>query len=158
MTTKESEDMAPSVPLCVSGAAQTNGTCMVQTHRFFPPFSSTFALMVLVAMIIGTVLVSLAAFHFNKRRMKKRKIQRAQEEYERDTRSPSAKRERVRPCVIVRRSHRDEEHRPNQNVQTPRCPIQEDPGTLRMGQDTTELDPAHTGQGHGHVPETIVSS
>ncbi|XP_010891838.1 uncharacterized protein C11orf87 homolog [Esox lucius] len=159
MTTKESEDIGLSIPLCMyNGASQTNGTCMDQINRFFQPFSSTFALMVLVAMIIGIILVSLAAFHFNKRRMKKRKIQRAQEEYERDNRSPSTKREPVRPSIIVRPSLQDNEHRPNSDVQITSCHIQEDPGTLRIANNVTELNFAHTGQGNGHMLETVVSS
>ncbi|XP_067085376.1 uncharacterized protein C11orf87 homolog [Osmerus mordax] len=116
MTAETSEGDGFSVPLCsYSGASQTNGTCMDQMERFFPPFSSTFALIVLVTMIVGIIFVSLATFHFHKRRMRKRKIQRAQEEYERDSRSPVSsmgKRETTRPCIIVRPAARDKVHRP----------------------------------------------
>uniref|UniRef100_A0A8C3G3I0 Si:dkey-35i13.1 n=1 Tax=Cyclopterus lumpus TaxID=8103 RepID=A0A8C3G3I0_CYCLU len=80
-----------------------NGTC-AEHLSFFPPFSSTLALLVLVAVLVGIVLVSLATFHFHKRKLRKRKIQRAQEEYERDSRSPArgAGAGAGRPCVIVR--------------------------------------------------------
>lgn len=161
MTNKESEDVGLSIPLCIyNGASQTNGTCMDQIGRFFQPFSSTFALMVLVAMIIGIILVSLAAFHFNKRRMKKRKIQRAQEEYERDNRSPStkAKREPTRPSIIVRPSPPDSEHRPHSVVQNTSCHIQEDPGTLPIAKNESELDMPHIEKGNGQVLETVILS
>lgn len=153
--------MGLSIPLCIyNGASQTNGTCMDQIGRFFQPFSSTFALMVLVAMIIGIILVSLAAFHFNKRRMKKRKIQRAQEEYERDNRSPStkAKREPTRPSIIVRPSPPDSEHRPHSVVQNTSCHIQEDPGTLPIAKNESELDMPHIEKGNGQVLETVILS
>lgn len=84
--------------------AQNNGTCAEQLS-IFPPFSSTLALLVLVAVLVGIVLVSLATFHFHKRKLRNRKIQRAQEEYERDSRSPARagpSGEPARPCVIVR--------------------------------------------------------
>nr|XP_061819032.1 uncharacterized protein C11orf87 homolog [Nerophis lumbriciformis] len=70
----------------------------------FPPLSSTLALLVLVAVLAGIVLVSVATFHFHKRRLQKRKIQRAQEEYERDSGSPAraAGAAPARPCVIAR--------------------------------------------------------
>uniref|UniRef100_A0A3B3ZYF5 Uncharacterized protein n=1 Tax=Periophthalmus magnuspinnatus TaxID=409849 RepID=A0A3B3ZYF5_9GOBI len=80
-----------------------NGTCAEQLS-VFPPFSSTLALIVLVLVLVGIILVSLATFHFHKRKLRKRKILRAQEEYERDRRSPAraSGNELVRPCVIVR--------------------------------------------------------
>ncbi|XP_019940937.1 uncharacterized protein C11orf87 homolog [Paralichthys olivaceus] len=85
-------------------AINNNGTCAEQLG-LFPPFSSTLALLVLVAVLAGVVLVSLATFHFHKRKLRNRKIQRAQEEYERDSRSPAragASGDPARPCVIVR--------------------------------------------------------
>lgn len=86
--------------------AHGNGTCAEQLG-IFAPLSSTLALLVLVAVLVGIVLVSLATFHFHKRKLRNRKIQRAQEEYERDSRSPAragpaAAAELARPCVIVR--------------------------------------------------------
>lgn len=85
--------------------AHNNGTCAEQLS-IFPPFSSTLALLVLVAVLVGIILVSLATFHFHKRKLRNRKIQRAQEEYERDSRSPAragaSVGESARPCVIVR--------------------------------------------------------
>lgn len=90
----------PTEPLC-TGSLQNNGTCAEQL--LFPPFSSTLALIVLVLVLVGIVLVSLATFHFHKRKLRKRKILRAQEEYERDRRSPErAAGSELRPCVIVR--------------------------------------------------------
>lgn len=85
------------------GALHGNGTCAEQLG-IFAPLSSTLALLVLLAVLVGIVLVSLATFHFHKRKLRNKKIQRAQEEYERDSRSPAraAAAELARPCVIVR--------------------------------------------------------
>ncbi|XP_071316812.1 uncharacterized protein C11orf87 homolog [Trachinotus anak] len=108
MTARTSEASGPSVPLhrCHGGLqGNSNGTCAEQL-RLFPPFSSALALLVLVAVLAGIVLVSLATFHLHKRRLRNRKIQRAQEEYERDSRSPAragpSSGEPARPCVIAR--------------------------------------------------------
>lgn len=106
-TRTTSEASGPSVPVppphrCYG--AHVNDTC-AEHLSLFPPFSSTLALLVLVAVLVGIVLVSLATFHFHKRKLRNRKIQRAQEEYERDSRSPAragASGEPSRPCVIVR--------------------------------------------------------
>ncbi|XP_028452284.1 uncharacterized protein C11orf87 homolog [Perca flavescens] len=109
MTARSSEASGLSVPLhrCHGGFQADNGTC-AEHLSFFPPFSSTLALLVLVAVLVGIILVSLATFHFHKRKLRNRKILRAQEEYERDSRSPArgggagASGEPARPCVIVR--------------------------------------------------------
>ncbi|XP_040039194.1 uncharacterized protein C11orf87 [Gasterosteus aculeatus] len=108
MTARTPEASGPSVPLhrCHGVFQARNGTC-AEPISFFPPFSSTLALLVLVAVLAGIVLVSLATFHFHKRKLRKRKILRAQEEYERDRRSP-ARGEPARPCVIVRPARREE--------------------------------------------------
>ncbi|XP_077596686.1 uncharacterized protein C11orf87 homolog [Stigmatopora nigra] len=81
-----------------------NGTCVEQLSAAFPPLSSTLALLVLVVALAGVVIVSVATFHFHKRRLKKRKIQKAQEEYERDSRKAAAAAAggTARPCVIAR--------------------------------------------------------
>ncbi|XP_026184707.1 uncharacterized protein C11orf87 homolog [Mastacembelus armatus] len=106
MTARTSEASGLSVPphRCHGLFQTNNGTCAEQLS-LFPPFSSTLALLVLVAVLVGIVLVSLATFHFHKRKLRNRKIQRAQEEYERDSCSPArtgANGEPARPCVIVR--------------------------------------------------------
>lgn len=83
----------------------------------FPPFSSALALLVLVTVLVGIILISVATFHLHKRKLRNRKIQRAQEEYERDSRSPEhAPVERLRTCVIVRpvRCERDEAESPEE--------------------------------------------
>ncbi|XP_037543789.1 uncharacterized protein C11orf87 homolog [Nematolebias whitei] len=115
MTARPAEAPGLSVPLhrCRGGFEAGNGTCAEQLG-LLPPFSSTLALLVLVAVLVGVVLVSLATFHFHKRKLRNRKIQRAQEEYERDSRSParaaraSGGGEPARPCVIVRPAGREE--------------------------------------------------
>uniref|UniRef100_A0A3P9I9K7 Si:dkey-35i13.1 n=1 Tax=Oryzias latipes TaxID=8090 RepID=A0A3P9I9K7_ORYLA len=104
MTARTVEASGMSVHRCHGGFQASNGTCAEQLS-LFPPFSSTLALLVLVAVLVGIILVSLATFHFHKRKLQNRKIQRAQEEYERDSRSPTrvgARGEPARPCVIVR--------------------------------------------------------
>ncbi|KAM5246155.1 uncharacterized protein C11orf87 homolog [Ctenodactylus gundi] len=61
------------------------GTCITQVGpQLFQPFSSTLVLIVLVTLIFCLIVLSLSTFHIHKRRMKTRKMQRAQEEYERD--------------------------------------------------------------------------
>ncbi|XP_058483413.1 uncharacterized protein C11orf87 homolog [Solea solea] len=114
MTARTSEASRLPVPLhrC-HGALQANnnGTCVEQLS-LFPPLSSTLALLVLVVVLVGIVLVSLATFHIHKWKLRNRKIQRAQEEYERDSRSPAragGSGEPARPCVIVRPPVRCEE-------------------------------------------------
>lgn len=94
----------PAEPHRCTGTLQTNnGTCAEQLS-VLPPFSSTLALFVLVLLLVGIILVSLATFHFHKRKLRKRKILRAQEEYERDRRSPARAHTNglARPCVIGR--------------------------------------------------------
>ncbi|AWP00077.1 Hypothetical protein SMAX5B_004298 [Scophthalmus maximus] len=106
MTDRTSEASRLPVPLhrCHGVFQAINGTCAEQLG-LFPPFSSALALLVLVAVLVGIIFVSLATFHFHKRKLRNRKIRRAQEEYERDSRSPARagpSGEPARPCVIVR--------------------------------------------------------
>ncbi|XP_032141544.1 uncharacterized protein C11orf87 homolog isoform X1 [Sapajus apella] len=68
-----------------SPGAGGSGTCITQVgQQLFQSFSSTLVLIVLVTLIFCLIVLSLSTFHIHKRRMKKRKMQRAQEEYERD--------------------------------------------------------------------------
>ncbi|XP_054581740.1 uncharacterized protein C11orf87 homolog [Eptesicus fuscus] len=67
------------------GQGTGGGTCITQVgQQLFQSFSSTLVLIVLVTLIFCLIVLSLSTFHIHKRRMKKRKMQRAQEEYERD--------------------------------------------------------------------------
>ncbi|XP_063060532.1 uncharacterized protein C11orf87 homolog [Engraulis encrasicolus] len=106
MSARTSENLAlSSIPHCTfNGTARTNGTCIEQMDQLFQSFSSTAVLFVLIALIIGIMFLSLVTFHFHKCKMKKRKIQRAQEEYERDNCSPKTLKGKpvVRPCIMVR--------------------------------------------------------
>lgn len=107
MSAGSSESLALSIPPCtLNGTVRTNnGTCADPTNPLFRSFSSTMVLLVLVTMIAGTVLVSLVTFHLHKSKMRKRKMQRAQEEYERDSGRPKAAargKPAVRPCVMER--------------------------------------------------------
>ncbi|KAM6157975.1 uncharacterized protein C11orf87 homolog [Rhynchocyon petersi] len=68
-----------------ASARGPGGTCITQVgQQLFQSFSSTLVLIVLVTLIFCLIVLSLSTFHIHKRRMKKRKMQRAQEEYERD--------------------------------------------------------------------------
>ncbi|XP_030009101.1 uncharacterized protein C11orf87 homolog [Sphaeramia orbicularis] len=117
MATRNAEASGLSVPplRCHGSLQANNGTCAEQLSSIFLPFSSTLALLVLVGVLVGIIFVSLATFHFHKRKLRNRKIQRAQEEYERDSRSPAragagaTRGELVRPCVIVRPIRCEEE-------------------------------------------------
>ncbi|CAL8365231.1 unnamed protein product [Lota lota] len=144
------------VSACQGGAAQENGTCVTHLNSVaLPPFSSTLALIVLVAMVVGIILVSLATFHLHKRKLRKRKIQRAQEEYERDSRNPKGTREHPKHprATIVRPLSRDP------SLKHPSRPVHEnDP--LNMSPDVLRLDSGAL-QEHGgeeHTLHTVVSS
>ncbi|KAM8900457.1 uncharacterized protein C11orf87 homolog isoform 1-T2 [Spinachia spinachia] len=145
MTATISEASGPSVPLhrCHGLLQAHNGTCAEQI-RFFPPFSSTLALLVLVAVLAGVVLVSLATFHFHKRKLRKRKILRAQEEYERDRRSP-ARAEPARPCVIVRPARREEEEEEEEEEGGEERPTCRDEETGDAGVAAAEAQAGGTG-------------
>ncbi|TSL04254.1 hypothetical protein Baya_3934 [Bagarius yarrelli] len=79
-----------------------NGTCAAKVEPFPPPLSSTFALILLGVAIVGIVALSLTTHHCHKGKMKRRKIQRAQEEYERDHLSPVPASRKADRCVIAR--------------------------------------------------------
>ncbi|XP_017275343.1 uncharacterized protein C11orf87 homolog [Kryptolebias marmoratus] len=143
MTARAAEAPGLSAPLhrCRGGFEAGNGTCAEQLG-LLPPFSSTLALLVLVAALVGVVLVSLATFHFHKRKLRDRKIRRAQEEYERDSRSPArAARlsgEPARPCVIVRPARRDEKPSRRSSTDSGRAAAEED--DKRAPRETVPLD------------------
>ncbi|XP_075878593.1 uncharacterized protein C11orf87-like [Nelusetta ayraudi] len=108
------------------GALRGNGTCAEQLG-IFAPLSSTLALLVLLAVLVGIVLVSLATFHFHKRKLRNRKIQRAQEEYERDSRSPTrAAADSARPCVIARPVKSEGKTPPPPAARDPEAPQEEE--------------------------------
>lgn len=88
-----------------NGASENNGTRAEKVQHVHQPFSSTVALLVLGLVIIGIILISLTTYHFHKSKMKKRKMLREQEEFERDNCGSSVP-VRVKPslsrCVIAR--------------------------------------------------------
>lgn len=105
------------------GAPDTNGTRAEKVHHALQPFSSTVALLVLGVLIIGIILLSLTTYHFHKSKIKKKKMQRAQEEYERDN-SGSSIPPKVKPALgrsliarpaptnrQLRPTHSDTQHR-----------------------------------------------
>uniref|UniRef100_UPI00398E80ED uncharacterized protein C11orf87 homolog n=1 Tax=Pristiophorus japonicus TaxID=55135 RepID=UPI00398E80ED len=92
MSARIHKDLALSLSSCTGNRnfSQSNGTCVTEVGKLIHSFSATVVLIVLVTLIFGVIAVSLVTFHFHKSKMKKRKMQRAQEEYERDHCSPEA--------------------------------------------------------------------
>ncbi|KAJ8368766.1 hypothetical protein SKAU_G00087940 [Synaphobranchus kaupii] len=93
--------------------------------------------------------------------MKKRKIQKAQEEYERDNCSPkTAKRKpSVRQCIMVR-PHRDSGHRPPAAVQKQdqATASQEDSGVIPIPENGSKAGTRHTEHGHDQLLESVALS
>ncbi|XP_067841519.1 uncharacterized protein C11orf87 homolog [Heptranchias perlo] len=92
MSARIHKDLPLSLSSCTGNRnfSQSNGTCVTEVEKLIHSFSATVVLIVLVTLIFGVIAVSLTTFHFHKSKMKKRKMQRAQEEYERDHCSPKA--------------------------------------------------------------------
>ncbi|XP_072518321.1 uncharacterized protein C11orf87-like [Salminus brasiliensis] len=129
----------PFSPLAMSfGAAERgafgkgldcNATCAEKVEQLPPPFSSTSALTLLGVVIVAIVALSLTTHHCHKGKMKRRKIERAQEEYERDQRSPVPARAKpdLGRCTIIRPAPRDAEPRSASSVKQSATP--DDPST-----------------------------
>uniref|UniRef100_A0A3B3T4I3 Chromosome 11 open reading frame 87 n=1 Tax=Paramormyrops kingsleyae TaxID=1676925 RepID=A0A3B3T4I3_9TELE len=163
MSARTSEKLMLSMPHCIfNGTNHNNGTCIAQVDRIFQAFSSTLALIVLVAVIIGIIFVSLTTFHFHKSKMKKRKIQKAQEEYERDNCSPKTIKGKpaIRQCIVVRSTHRDTGHQPTSTV--PKCEehtsSQGDPNDIPVRANDPENDTKQKEQGSDQLLETVALS
>ncbi|KAK6486031.1 hypothetical protein HHUSO_G10052 [Huso huso] len=166
MSARTPKDVTLSIPSCVlyRTANQSNGTCVTEVDHLFQTFSSTIVLIVLVAVIIGVIFVSLTTFHFHKRKMKKRKIQRAQEEYERDNCSPKPTKGNStdKPVMMVRSGHKYMVHRPPCGVQqgtqsnTPHTDSSTVPVT--EGGSTTSTPESHTEKATDQLLETVVLS
>ncbi|KAM4795510.1 uncharacterized protein C11orf87 homolog [Rhinophrynus dorsalis] len=96
MSARISTQLRLSVPPCLlnrtSGSNSTS--CVTEVEPLFQSFSSTLVLIVLATVIFCLVVLSLSTFHMHKSKMKKRKIEKAQEEYERDHCSPKSERGR----------------------------------------------------------------
>lgn len=157
MSARTSADLALSIPHCtLNGTVQTNGTCIQQMDQLFQSFSSTAVLFVLIALIVGIIFVSLVTFHFHKSKMKKRKIQRAQEEYERDNCSPKAVKGKpaVRQCIMVRPGKR-----PSSAVQKskPQTPSQESSSVTPIPQNECKECTGQTGQDDNSLESVAVS-
>ncbi|KAM3935708.1 uncharacterized protein C11orf87 homolog isoform 1-T2 [Leptodactylus fuscus] len=94
MSASISKQLRLSMPPCIlnrTSASNTTG-CTTEVEPLFQTFSSTLVLIVLATVIFCLVVLSLSTFHMHKSKMKKRKIEKAQEEYERDHCSPKAER------------------------------------------------------------------
>ncbi|XP_066502801.1 uncharacterized protein C11orf87 homolog [Hoplias malabaricus] len=112
----------PLSPLALSSGAaervtvgfglESNASCAEKVDHLPPPFSSTSALSLLGVVIVAIVALSLTTHRCHKGQMKRRKMERAQEEYERDHRSPTittanagavaAEKQDPRRCTIIR--------------------------------------------------------
>ncbi|KAG9348337.1 hypothetical protein JZ751_002072 [Albula glossodonta] len=128
---------------------------------FFQAFSSTAVLIVLIAVIIGIIFVSLITFHFHKSKMKKRKIQKAQEEYERDNCSPKTAKGKpiVRQCIMVRPVHRDSGLRPPAAFQKhDETTSQEDSNGMSIPENESKADTRHTEHGYDQLLESVALS
>nr|XP_015196711.1 PREDICTED: uncharacterized protein C11orf87 homolog [Lepisosteus oculatus] len=161
MSARISPELALPIPPCsVNGTLnQNNDTCIVQVGRLFQTFSSTAVLVVLVAVIVGIIFVSLATSHVHKSKMKKRKIQKAQEEYERDNCSPHTAKggQTDRQCVMVRSGHRDQTPRSSGGVQ--RCERNAIPRSVPpIAENRSRADTRLPEQGDDQLLETVVLS
>ncbi|KAM5182162.1 uncharacterized protein C11orf87 homolog [Mantella aurantiaca] len=94
MSARITKQLRLSMPPCLlNRTSATNATsCVTEVEPLFQSFSSTLVLIVLATVIFCLVVLSLSTFHLHKSKMKKRKIEKAQEEYERDHCSPKAER------------------------------------------------------------------
>ncbi|XP_030634660.1 uncharacterized protein C11orf87 homolog [Chanos chanos] len=159
MSARTSEYVALSIPHCTfNGTTRTNGTCIDQVDQLFQAFSSTVVLFVLIAMIIGIIFISLSTFHFHKSKMKKRKIQKAQEEYERDNCSPKTTKGKpvVRQCIMVRPGKRP----PTAVLKSePNTPSQDDSSVTPIPENDSNANTRHTGQANDdHLLESVAVS
>lgn len=96
------------------GGLDSNATRAEKVEQLLPPFSSTSALSLLGVVILAIVALSLTTHHCNKGKMKRRKIERAQEEYERDHCNPVPARDKpdLGRCIIVRPASSEPVHGP----------------------------------------------
>ncbi|KAE8627546.1 hypothetical protein XENTR_v10007042 [Xenopus tropicalis] len=94
MSARISKQLRLSVPPCLANrtTASNSSSCVTEVEPLLQSFSSTLVLIVLATVIFCLVVLSLSTFHMHKSKMKKRKIEKAQEEYERDHCSPKAER------------------------------------------------------------------
>ncbi|KAM4701579.1 uncharacterized protein C11orf87 homolog [Discoglossus pictus] len=94
MSSEISKHLRLSLPPCLLNRTSPSNTtsCITEVEPLFQSFSSTMVLIVLATVIFCLVVLSLSTFHMHKSKMKKRKIEKAQEEYERDHCSPKAER------------------------------------------------------------------
>ncbi|KAG8584728.1 hypothetical protein GDO81_004745 [Engystomops pustulosus] len=144
MSASISKQLRLSMPPCLLNRTSASNTtsCTTEVEPLFQSFSSTLVLIVLATVIFCLVVLSLSTFHLHKSKMKKRKIEKAQEEYERDHCSPKAERgnlyERMnrQPC-----QPQDIYNSPNIQRKEQNPPNQEEPRiTEQSHQETSALD------------------
>ncbi|XP_073525894.1 uncharacterized protein C11orf87 homolog [Phyllobates terribilis] len=157
MSASISKQLRLSMPPCLlNRTSASNATsCTTEVEPLFQTFSSTLVLIVLATVIFCLVVLSLSTFHLHKSKMKKRKIEKAQEEYERDHCSPKAERGH-----IYDRMNRQ----PSNNIQD--SGIYNSPNIQRKEQSTPKQEPRITEQSHqeastldrGDLLQSVVSS
>uniref|UniRef100_A0A8B9JX50 Si:dkey-183i3.9 n=1 Tax=Astyanax mexicanus TaxID=7994 RepID=A0A8B9JX50_ASTMX len=111
-----------------------NATCAEKVQHLPPAFSSTYALTLLGIVFVVIVMLSLTTHHCHKGKMKRRKMERAQEEYERDQRSPVPARGKPDSgrCTIIRPASKDAEARsasPASDSPAKQCTTPDDPSS-----------------------------
>uniref|UniRef100_A0AAY5K1L6 Uncharacterized protein n=1 Tax=Esox lucius TaxID=8010 RepID=A0AAY5K1L6_ESOLU len=159
MSARTSEKLALSILHCTfNGTTQTNGTCIEHVDQLFQAFSSTVVLIVLVVVIIGIIAVSLATFHFHKRKMKRRKIRKAQEEYERDNCSPKTDKGKsaARQSVVVRTGLRAPPAAFQKSDRS--SPFHEDATVTPISENCSKADNRHTRKPNEPHPLESVST
>uniref|UniRef100_A0A4W5LKF4 Si:dkey-35i13.1 n=1 Tax=Hucho hucho TaxID=62062 RepID=A0A4W5LKF4_9TELE len=156
MSARTSENLELSIPHCTfNGTTQTNGTCINQVDQLFMAFSSTVVLIVLMAVIIGIIIVSLATFHLHKRKMKKGKIRKAQEEYERDNCSPKTAKgkQATRHCIMVRPGLRVPPAAVQKNEQN--TPFNEDSSVTPNTENSSKADTSQINSNHWCLGDNV---
>ncbi|XP_069615178.1 uncharacterized protein C11orf87 homolog [Ranitomeya imitator] len=146
MSSSTSKQLRLSMPPCLLNrtSAPNATSCTTQVEPLFQTFSSTLVLIVLATVIFCLVVLSLSTFHLHKSKMKKRKIEKAQEEYERDHCSPKVKRGHIYDRMNRQPSDNIQDSgiydSPNIQREEPSTPKQEPRITEQSPQDASALD------------------
>ncbi|XP_063807662.1 uncharacterized protein C11orf87 homolog [Pseudophryne corroboree] len=139
MSASLSKELRLSMPPCWLNRTSTSNAsiCATEVEPLFQSFSSTLVLIVLATVIFCLVVLSLSTFHMHKSKMKKRKIEKAQEEYERDHCSPSTERSH-----FYERVNKQPSNAQDSNL------CYNSPNIQRKDQSSLNLDCRITGQPH----------
>lgn len=144
MSARISKQLRLSMPPCLLNRTSSSNTtsCVTEVEPLFQSFSSTLVLIVLATVIFCLVVLSLSTFHLHKSKMKKRKIEKAQEEYERDNCSPKAERGNRQPSKAQDPGGHDspEIQRRNQSPISPYARVTEQPQREALILDNAKED------------------